>query len=82
MSWSGFVAALKDRLEDVDDNVRIAVVKILCDLLISDLESVPTDLLHRVAEHLRDKRVHAQNLSVFSFYVSCCLKNSSSVVNI
>lgn len=65
MSWSGFVAALKDRLEDHDDKVRIAVVKALCDLAISDLESVPTDLLHRVAEHLRDKRVHARDSCVF-----------------
>jgi len=61
MSWLGFVAALKDRLLDNDDEVRMTVVKALCDLGISDLKSVPTDVLHKVAERLRDKKVHAQD---------------------
>lgn len=67
MSWAGFAAALRDRLLDHDEKVRAAVVHALCDLAISDLKYVPTDVLRKVAEHLEDKKVHAElSFNVFS----------------
>lgn len=60
-SWKG-VGALQDRLLDYDDKVRVAVVKAICDLAKSDLKSIPTDLLRKVAERLRDKKVRGPGL--------------------
>lgn len=58
MTWLRCVGALQDRLLDYDDKVRVAVVKAICDLAKTDLKSIPTDLLRKVAERLRDKKVH------------------------
>ena len=58
----GFVAALQDRLLDYDEKVRVAVVKVIYDLAKADLKSVPTDVLRKVAERLRDKKVHGQEI--------------------
>jgi len=55
--WFGFVGALQDRLLDFDDKVRVAVVKAIYDLAITDPKWVPTDVLCKVAERLRDKKV-------------------------
>lgn len=56
--WFGFVDALQDRLLDFDDRVRVAVVKVIGDLAITDLKWIPTDLLRKVAERVRDKKVY------------------------
>lgn len=79
MSWPVCVAAMKDRLLDHDDKVRIAVVKAFYDLAISNLNLVPTELLRLAAERLRDKKVLAQVLFLLSFNVLCCLENQRSV---
>lgn len=58
MIWFGFVGALQDRLLDYDDKVRVAVVKAIHDLAISVPKLIPTDVLRKVAERVRDKKVH------------------------
>lgn len=68
---------MEDRLLDHDDKVRVAVVKAFCDLAISDLKSVPTDVLTKVAECLRDKKVHYQDQYFLSFNVLCCFDTQS-----
>lgn len=43
---------------DFDDKVRSQAVTVVCDLAKSNLKSVPTELMSRAAERLRDKKVH------------------------
>lgn len=52
-----FAVALQDRLLDYDEKVRVAVVKAIYDLAISDLKLVSIDVLRKVSERLRDKKV-------------------------
>lgn len=62
MTWLAFVAALQDRLLDYDEKVRVAVVKAIYDQAKTDFKSVPTDVLRKVSERLRDKKVLNQNI--------------------
>lgn len=52
-----WVAALQDRLLDFDDKVRMTVVKAVCDLAKTNPKWVPGEVLRKIADRLRDKKV-------------------------
>lgn len=54
-------AALQGRLLDSDDRVRSEAVTVVCDLARYKLKSAPLELITRVAERLRDKKVVVVN---------------------
>lgn len=68
---------MRDRLPDQDEKVRAAAVHALCDLAIFDLKSVQTDVLRKVAEHLEDKKVHAEYRYCCPSIVLCFLDESA-----
>ena len=61
---------MQDRLLDFDDKVRLTVVKAICDLAKTNPKWVPTDMLRKVADRLRDKKV----------YNEICLRTCSTCV--
>jgi len=78
--WFEFVGALQDRLLDFDDRVRVVVVPTICDLAITDSKWVPTDLLIKVAERLRDKKVWLGDcISFLCFSKFQCFFNALSL---
>lgn len=51
------LAALSDRLQDYDNEVRKQVVIAICDFAKSQPDSIPMDIMKRVAERLRDTQI-------------------------
>jgi sister-chromatid-cohesion protein PDS5 len=78
----GWVASLEDRLLDFDDKVRMTVVKAVCDLVKVNLKWVPTHILRKVADRLRDKKVFVRKdtlqklTEVYKIYCTKCIDGS------
>lgn len=66
-----FVAALRDRLLDYDENIRKQVVAVICDVAVNALTSIPIDTIKLVAERLRDKAVRVMFSLLLSQIVAC-----------
>ncbi|BBN05523.1 sister chromatid cohesion protein PDS5 [Marchantia polymorpha subsp. ruderalis] len=79
------LAGLDDRLLDFDDKVRMSVVESLCDLVNTNLKWVPMDMIRRVADRLRDKKVSVRKYTlqklaqVYRTYTSKCKEGSLTV---
>ncbi|CAM6002851.1 unnamed protein product, partial [Sphagnum balticum] len=79
---SEILASLEDRLLDFDDKVRMTVVKALCDLVKVNLKWVPTHILRKVADRLRDKKVFVRKdtlqklTEVYKIYCTKCIDGS------
>lgn len=50
-------AAIRDRLLDHDDKVRMEAVNVVCELAKTNLSRISSDLIIKAAERLRDKKV-------------------------
>lgn len=50
-------AAIRDRLLDHDDKVRMEAVNVVCELAKTNLSRISSDLITKAAERLRDKKV-------------------------
>ncbi|XP_010242780.1 PREDICTED: sister chromatid cohesion protein PDS5 homolog A isoform X2 [Nelumbo nucifera] len=72
------LTALEGRLLDFDDKVRIQAVIVVCDMAKSNLKLIPTELISRAAERLRDKKVSVRKiamqklLELYRYYCSKC----------
>eukprot|EP01027_Heterolobosea_sp_BB2_P015562 GEZU01022269.1.p1 GENE.GEZU01022269.1~~GEZU01022269.1.p1 ORF type:complete len:1071 (+),score=297.44 GEZU01022269.1:92-3304(+) len=55
------IGCLKDRIQDHDDKVRLAVVHTICDIANDNPALVPADLLLNIAERSRDKKTTLRN---------------------
>ncbi|XP_024357694.1 sister chromatid cohesion protein PDS5 homolog A isoform X2 [Physcomitrium patens] len=79
------MAALQDRLLDYDEKVRVAVVKAIYDQAKTDFKSVPTDVLRKVSERLRDKKVVVRKatlvklMELYKSYCTKCLEGSTAL---
>ncbi|CAN5950854.1 unnamed protein product [Sphagnum jensenii] len=79
---SEILASLEDRLLDFDDKVRMTVVKAVCDLVNLNLKWVPTHILRKVADRLRDKKVFVRKdtlqklTEVYKTYCTKCIDGS------
>jgi sister-chromatid-cohesion protein PDS5 len=79
---SEILASLEDRLLDFDDKVRMTVVKAVCDLVKVNLKWVPTHILRKVADRLRDKKVFVRKdtlqklTEVYKIYCTKCIDGS------
>ncbi|KAL2634564.1 hypothetical protein R1flu_006043 [Riccia fluitans] len=79
---SDILAGLNDRLLDYDDKVRMSVVTSLCDLVSTSPKWVPKDMIKRVAERLRDKKVPVRKdtlqklAQVYRTYTTKCKEGS------
>lgn len=51
------IRGLHCRIVDPNDGVRAVACRVLCEISISDLTSVPRDFLEDVGRRMRDKRV-------------------------
>ncbi|KAM7514857.1 hypothetical protein LguiA_004440 [Lonicera macranthoides] len=75
--------AVEGRLLDFDDKVRSQAVTVVCDLAKSNLKSVPTELMSRAAERLRDKKVSVRMKTLqklLEVYQDYCTKCSGGIM--
>eukprot|EP00249_Psilotum_nudum_P024915 c29322_g1_i2 orf=363-5285(-) len=71
------LTALNDRLQDFRNEVRTHVVASICDLVKAHPKHIPMDIMRRVAERLRDKKVFVRKDTLqrlTEVYRTLCLK--------
>ncbi|KAF6152763.1 hypothetical protein GIB67_004592 [Kingdonia uniflora] len=76
-------ASLEGRLLDFDDKVRTQAVITVCDLAESNLNCIPSELVLRAADRLRDKKVSVRKnamLKLLELYRSYCTKCSEGLI--
>ncbi|KAF3792702.1 Sister chromatid cohesion PDS5-like protein A [Nymphaea thermarum] len=69
------LGALEARLLDFDEKVRVQVVNIICDLAQCHPRCIPSELVLRAAERLRDKKVSVRKNTMqrlLELYMSYC----------
>ncbi|KAL3513624.1 hypothetical protein ACH5RR_026341 [Cinchona calisaya] len=77
---SEVLKGLESRLLDFDDRVRLQAVTVVCDLARSKINSVTNELISRVAERLRDKKVSVRKkalqklLELYQDYCTKCVE--------
>ncbi|KAA8538477.1 hypothetical protein F0562_027977 [Nyssa sinensis] len=79
------LTALEGRLLDFDDKVRTEAVAVVCDLARSNLKLVPPELISRVIERLRDKKVSVRKKALqklLEVYREYCTKCSGGTVSL
>ncbi|XP_031473421.1 sister chromatid cohesion protein PDS5 homolog B isoform X2 [Nymphaea colorata] len=74
------LGALEARLLDFDEKVRVQVVNIICDLAQCHPRCIPSELVLRAAERLRDKKVSVRKntmqrlLELYTSYCNRCFE--------
>lgn len=79
------LAALEGRLLDFDDKVRTQAVFAVCDLAKSNLKCIPPELILRVTERLRDKKVTVRKNTVqklLDLYRDYCTQCSEGLITL
>ncbi|XP_028067959.1 sister chromatid cohesion protein PDS5 homolog A isoform X5 [Camellia sinensis] len=77
------LTALEGRLLDFDDRVRTQAVVVACDLARANLKSVPSELITRATERLRDKKVSVRKKALqklLEVYRDYCTKCSAGII--
>ncbi|XP_022976675.1 sister chromatid cohesion protein PDS5 homolog A-like isoform X2 [Cucurbita maxima] len=81
------LAAVEERLLDLDDRVRTQAIIVVCDIARSTSKFVPVTLISQVAERLRDKRISVRKkalqklLEVYRDYCDKCSKDQLTMKN-
>ncbi|KAF3640005.1 putative sister chromatid cohesion protein PDS5 -like protein A-like isoform X2 [Capsicum annuum] len=78
------LSALQGRLLDSDDRVRSEAVAVVCDLARYKLKSAPLELITRVAERLRDKKVSVRKKtlkSLLELYQEYCTQRAAAIMD-
>ncbi|KAJ8563635.1 hypothetical protein K7X08_032087 [Anisodus acutangulus] len=78
------LSSLQGRLLDSDDRVRSEAVTVVCDLARYKLKSVPLELITRVAERLRDKKVSVRKKALkklLELYQDYCTQCATAVMD-
>ncbi|TYK31652.1 sister chromatid cohesion protein PDS5-like protein A isoform X1 [Cucumis melo var. makuwa] len=79
------LAAVEERLLDVDDRVRTQAVIVVCDIARSNIKFIPLTLISQAAERLRDKRISVRKkalqklLEAYRDYCDLCSKGQSTM---
>ncbi|XP_038899210.1 sister chromatid cohesion protein PDS5 homolog A isoform X2 [Benincasa hispida] len=79
------LAAVEERLLDLDDRVRTQAVIVVCDIARSNIKFVPPTLISQAAERLRDKRISVRKkalqklLEAYRDYCDKCSKGQSNM---
>ncbi|XP_022131924.1 sister chromatid cohesion protein PDS5 homolog A isoform X2 [Momordica charantia] len=74
------LAAVEERLLDLDDRVRTQAIVVICDIVRSNIKFVPVRLIYQAIERLRDKRISVRKkalqklLEVYRDYCDKCSK--------
>ncbi|OVA03847.1 hypothetical protein BVC80_8065g3 [Macleaya cordata] len=79
------LASIEGRLLDFDDKVRTQAVIALCDLAKSNLKSIPPELISRVTDRLRDKKVSVRKNAMqklLELYRAYCTKCSEGLITL
>ncbi|KAJ4965300.1 hypothetical protein NE237_017149 [Protea cynaroides] len=77
------LTALEGRLLDFDDKVRTQAVFTVCDLANSNLKILPSELILKAADRLRDKKVAVRKAAMqklLGLYHSYCIKCSEGLI--
>ncbi|XP_042494416.1 sister chromatid cohesion protein PDS5 homolog A isoform X2 [Macadamia integrifolia] len=77
------LTALEGRLLDFDDKVRTQAVFTVCDLASSNPKFLPSELILRAADRLRDKKVPVRKAAMqklLELYRSYCIKCSEGII--
>ncbi|XP_059299133.1 sister chromatid cohesion protein PDS5 homolog B isoform X2 [Lycium ferocissimum] len=77
------VSALQGRLLDSDDKVRSEAVTVVCDLARYKLKSIAPELITRVAERLRDKKVSVRKKALkklLELYQEYCTQCAAAIM--
>ncbi|KAM3308707.1 sister chromatid cohesion protein PDS5 B [Capsicum chacoense] len=78
------LSALQGRLLDSDDRVRSEAVAVVCDLARYKLKSAPLELITRVAERLRDKKVSVRKKTLkrlLELYQEYCTQCAAAIMD-
>ncbi|KAE8649626.1 sister chromatid cohesion protein PDS5 homolog A isoform X1 [Cucumis sativus] len=79
------LAAVEERLLDVDDRVRTQAVIVVCDIARSNIKFIPVTLISQATERLRDKRISVRKkalqklLEAYRDYCDICSKGQSTM---
>ncbi|KAK9167589.1 hypothetical protein Scep_002780 [Stephania cephalantha] len=79
------LAALEERLLDLDDKVRAQAVSAVCEIAKSKLKCIPSKLILRATERLRDKKVSVRTNTLqklLELYRSYCTQCSEGLMTI
>ncbi|CAN4099678.1 unnamed protein product [Withania somnifera] len=78
------LSALQGRLLDSDDRVRSEAVMVVCDFARYKLKSVPLELITRVAERLRDRKVSVRKKALkklLELYQEYCTQCAAAIMD-
>ncbi|KAL8482154.1 hypothetical protein ACS0TY_028350 [Phlomoides rotata] len=75
-------SAIKDRLLDHDDKVRMEAVNVACELAKTNLNRVSSDIVTLAAERLRDKKISVRNRALkklLELYQEYCTRRAAGI---
>ncbi|CAA2988300.1 sister chromatid cohesion PDS5 homolog A isoform X2 [Olea europaea subsp. europaea] len=79
------LSAIEGRLLDFDDRVRMEAVSVLCDLVKSYLNVVPSESISRAAERLRDKKISVRRKALqklLELYRDYCTRCATGIASL